>query len=136
VTQELTQRILEGQYKNEPAGHCGNEDCGQMSSWYIFSALGFYPVNPAQGAYLLSSPIFEEASIQLPKGKKFTIKAKNFSDKNKYIATVTFNGEPLQQWFITHKNIINGGTLEFEMSSEPNDLETIDMAMPEINKIY
>jgi len=135
-TQELTKKILEEQYKNEPAGHCGNEDCGQMSSWYIFSSLGLYPVNPAQGVYFLTSPIFEKARIQLPEGKFFTITAKNFSDKNKYIASITLNGKPLQQWFITHESIMKGGTMEFEMSHLPNDLESIEMALPDINKIY
>ena len=135
-TQELTQEILSKQYQNQPNGHCGNEDCGQMSSWYIFSSLGFYPVNPAQGAYLLTSPIFEEATIQLPKGKVFTIKTKNRSAKNTYISNVTLNGEPLKQLFITHKNILAGGLLEFEMSDKPNDSKFINMGLPEINKIY
>lgn len=135
-TQELTQEILEKQYKNKPNGHCGNEDCGQMSSWYIFSSLGFYPVNSAQGAYLLTSPIFEKVTIQLPKGKVFTINAKNHSKENTYISNVTFNGEPLEQLFITHKTILEGGLLEFEMSNKPNDSKFINMGLPETNKIY
>ncbi len=135
-TQELTQEILSKQYQNQPNGHCGNEDCGQMSSWYIFSSLGFYPVNPAQGAYLLTSPIFEEATIQLPKGKVFKIKTKNRSAQNTYISNVTLNGEPLKQLFITHNNILAGGLLEFEMSDKPNDSKFINMGLPEINKIY
>ncbi len=135
-TQELTQEILSKQYQNQPNGHCGNEDCGQMSSWYIFSSLGFYPVNPAQGTYFLTSPIFEEVVIQLPEGKVFTIKAKNLSKENTYISNVTLNGTSLEQLFITHKTIINGGVLEFEMSDKPNDAKFINMGLPEINKIY
>ncbi|WP_109302384.1 GH92 family glycosyl hydrolase [Aquimarina sp. AU474] len=135
-TQELTQKILDEQYKNEPKGHCGNEDCGQMSSWYIFSSLGLYPVNPAQGVYFLSSPIFESASIQLPGNKVFTIKTKNLSRENKYIANIILNGQPLQQLFITHKTIMDGGMLEFEMTNTPNDSIFRDMRLPELNKIY
>ncbi len=135
-TQELTRKILEEQYKNKPNGHCGNEDCGQMSSWYIFSALGLYPVNPAQGVYLLSSPLFESTEIRLADRKIFKIKAKNLSDKNKYIKKITLNGEPYRKLFIEHKTIMNGGLLEFEMSDTPNDSVFRDFKLPELNKIY
>ncbi|WP_281987389.1 GH92 family glycosyl hydrolase [Aquimarina aggregata] len=135
-TQELTREILEKQYKNEPNGHCGNEDCGQMSSWYVFNALGFYPVNPVQGIYHLSTPLFEKSEIVLSKGKTFTCIAKNISDQNKYVKKITLNGKPLQNIYIEHKEIMKGGTLEFEMSNTPNDSLFINGELPKRNKIY
>ena len=132
-TQKLVRQILTEQYKNEPNGHCGNEDCGQMSSWYIFSSMGFYPVNAAQGTYLLGAPLFESAQINLPGGKKFSIKTSNFAEENQFVAEVILNGTELDRAYITHKEIIEGGELLFEMSSEPVDrvLET-----PQPNMIY
>ncbi|WP_106790795.1 GH92 family glycosyl hydrolase [Aquimarina sp. Aq78] len=135
-TQELTHKILEGQYKNEPNGHCGNEDCGQMSSWYIFSSLGLYPVNPAQGVYHITAPIFKQTKIQLPEGKTFLITAKNLSKENRYIKNIRLNGELLDRMYITHKEIVNGGFLEFEMSNSPNDEAFKNSSLPEVNKIY
>ncbi len=135
-TQELTHKILKEQYKNEPNGHCGNEDCGQMSSWYIFSALGFYPVNPAQGAYHITAPLFESAEMRLPDNKTFKVRTKNFSDKNTYIKKIVLNGKPLNRMFITHKEIIDGGILEFEMDDAPNDALFLEALLPEPNKIY
>ena len=132
-TQKLVRQILTEQYKNEPNGHCGNEDCGQMSSWYIFSSMGFYPVNAAQGTYMLGAPLFESAEINLPGGKKFSIKTSNFAEENQFVAKVILNGKELDRAYITHKEIVDGGELLFEMSSEPVDsvLET-----PQPNKIY
>ncbi|WP_109098223.1 GH92 family glycosyl hydrolase [Aquimarina sp. AU58] len=135
-TQELTYKILEGQYKNEPNGHCGNEDCGQMSSWYIFSSLGIYPVNPAQGVYHITAPIFKETKIHLSNGKTFLITAKNLSKENTYIKNIKLNGEPLDRMYITHKEIVNGGFLEFEMSNSSNDEAFKNSSLPEVNKIY
>ncbi len=135
-TQELIRKILEEQYKNQPNGHCGNEDCGQMSSWYILSALGFYPVNPAQGAYMIGTPFFEEVEIQLPNNKVFHIVAKGLSEENKYIQSVLFNEKPIENVFITHKEISNGGVLEFEMGNTPNDSLFINLGLPENNHIY
>ena len=120
-TQALVREILTTQYKNEPAGHCGNEDCGQMSSWYIFSSLGFYPVNPAHGVYMLGAPLFDSAIISLPEGKKFVVEAENLSDKNIYVKKVLLNGTELNRNFITHQEIINGGRLTFEMTASPGD---------------
>lgn len=132
-TQKLVRQILTDQYKNEPNGHCGNEDCGQMSSWYIFSSMGFYPVNAAQGTYMLGAPLFESAEINLPGDKKFSIKTSNFAEENQFVAKVKLNGKELDRAYITHKEIVEGGELLFEMSSEPVDriLET-----PQPNKIY
>ncbi|MDD7886881.1 GH92 family glycosyl hydrolase [Flavivirga sp. 57AJ16] len=135
-TQKLVRQILEEQYKNEPNGHCGNEDCGQMSSWYIFNSLGFYPVNPAQGIYHIGIPLFEKSSIQLPNNKTFRITAINFSDENKFVKKVSLNGKPLKRAYITHKEIINGGVLEFIMSRTPNDAFFVETEMPKSNKVY
>ncbi len=135
-TQELTRKILTEQYRNEPNGHCGNEDCGQMSSWYILSALGFYPVNPAQGTYLLTAPLFERSEIHLPNNKTFIISTENFSENNIYIKNILLNKKPLNRLFITHKEIINGGTLEFEMSATAHDELFEKASLPEKNKVY
>ena len=118
-TQKIIREILETQYKNEPNGHCGNEDCGQMSSWYIFSSLGFYPVNPAEGLYQFGSPIFDKATINLENGKQFNIIAINNSKENKYIQSITLNGNEINENYISHKEIMNGGTIEFTMSDSP-----------------
>ncbi|TRX70090.1 glycoside hydrolase family 92 protein [Flammeovirga kamogawensis] len=119
-TQEKVREILETQYDNTPEGISGNEDCGQMSAWYVFSSLGFYPVNPAQGIYAFGSPIFEEAEINTSNGKVFKVEAKDVSKKNIYIKSVTLNGKALDRLYIKHKEIMDGGTLIFEMSDKPN----------------
>ncbi len=118
-TQSIIREILETQYKNEPNGHCGNEDCGQMSSWYVLSSLGFYPVNPAQGMYSFGSPIFDEAIINLENGKQFKIEALNNSKENKYIQSITLNNKEINRSYILHSEIINGGTLSFKMGNKP-----------------
>ncbi|MFZ1518414.1 MAG: GH92 family glycosyl hydrolase [Ignavibacteriaceae bacterium] len=119
-TQQKVHQILTTLYNDSPSGLCGNEDCGQMSAWYIFTALGFYPFNPADQNYVIGSPLFDEAIINLSDGKKFIIKANNLSDKNIYINSAKLNGKELTKSFITHKEIINGGLLEFEMSNQPD----------------
>ncbi|MFV0564258.1 MAG: GH92 family glycosyl hydrolase [Flavobacteriaceae bacterium] len=128
-TQRIVRAIINTQYKNAPDGHCGNEDCGQMSSWYVLSALGFYPVNPAQGVYALGSPIFNKTIINLESGKQFVVETENNSDKNKYIQSVTLNGTPFNQSYITHQDIINGGHLIFNMGEFPNETENKTMAI-------
>ena len=127
-TQKLVREILETQYKNEPNGHCGNEDCGQMSSWYVFSALGFYPVNPAQGIYAFGSPIIDTATINLENGKTFTVKTVNNNSENKYIQSITLNNEVIARNYITHKEIIAGGELVFTMGNTPNKKTKNSMA--------
>ena len=107
-------------YTDKPDGLSGNEDCGQMSAWHIFSSLGFYPVNPSNGAYVFGSPLFEEASIVLPENKKFTIIAKENSDQNIYIQSVKLNGKDYKYSYITHKDIVQGGELIFNMGPKPN----------------
>jgi len=120
-TQEKITEIMNTLYGDDPAGLCGNEDCGQMSAWYIFNALGFYPVNPANGRYDLGIPLFERLEIDLPGINSFIIQKKNDTPENKYVKTVTLNGETLNELFITHEQIMNGGILEFEMTDQiPN----------------
>ncbi|WP_430811432.1 MULTISPECIES: GH92 family glycosyl hydrolase [unclassified Carboxylicivirga] len=119
-SQERVREIMETQYAPIPNGHCGNEDCGQMSSWYIFSSLGFYPVNPADGIYVIGTPLWHKASIELPKGKQFTIECSNASKENKYIKEVQLNGQTLQRSYIHHREIMNGGNLKFVMDKYPN----------------
>ena len=119
-TQKRVNQILRTFYNHTPGGLCGNEDCGQMSAWYIFSALGFYPVNPADQNYIIGSPLFDEATINLENGKKFTIIAKNVSGENIYIQSAELNGKALTKSFISHDEIMQGGKLEFFMGNQPN----------------
>jgi putative alpha-1,2-mannosidase len=93
----------------------GNEDCGQMSAWYIFTAMGFYPVNPASGEYMIGSPLFRNTTLHLPNGRTFAINAKDNSRENIYIQSATLNGKPLDIPVITYAQIQAGGTLEFVM---------------------
>lgn len=119
-TQERIRMILKHQYHNGPAGLGGNDDAGQMSAWYIFSALGFYPVAPGSDQYWLGSPLVKEGIIQLENGRSFKIEALGQSDKNVYIKSVMLNGKALTRRYITHAEIMKGGTLTFQMSSKPN----------------
>jgi predicted alpha-1,2-mannosidase len=128
-TQKLVREILTTQYKNAPNGHCGNEDCGQMSSWYVLSSLGFYPVNPAQGVYSFGSPLFSTATINLENGKKFIIKALNNNTKNSYIQSIELNGQKIQRNYITQKEINEGGILVFKMGALPNKNTKNNMAL-------
>jgi predicted alpha-1,2-mannosidase len=119
-TSEKVRYILRNLYTDKPDGLCGNEDCGQMSSWYVLSALGFYPVNPANSAFIFGSPLFDEVSIKLPDNKQFSIKVVNNSDKNIYIQAVKLNGNNYTCSFITYRDIMKGGNLEIVMGAEPN----------------
>ncbi len=117
---EKVREICTTMYNDQPDGLCGNEDCGQMSAWYVFSSMGFYPVNPANGAYVFGSPLFDEAEIELPEGKAFKIVAENNSKENIYIQSARLNGQPYEKTYITHKDILKGGELVFMMGNEPN----------------
>jgi len=119
-TAEKTRYILRNLYHDRPEGLSGNEDCGQMSAWYILSSIGFYPVNPAGSSFVFGSPLFDEVSIIVSKEKTFTVKVKNKSDKNIYIQSATFNGKPYTKSFITYKEIMSGGKLEFILDDKPN----------------
>mgnify|MGYP000845342669 FL=1 len=119
-TQEQIHQIINTMYKPEPHGLCGNDDCGQMSAWYIFSVMGFYPVAPGSNEYVIGSPAVNSASINLENGKSFKITAENLSDKNIYIKELLLNGKKINRTFITHDEIIKGGQLKFVMQSEPN----------------
>ena len=119
-TQETVRNIMKTQYTAQPEGLCGNEDCGQMSAWYVFSAMGLYPVNPAEGIYVIGSPLFETATFNLSAGKFFTIEAPRVSDQNMYIQSAQLNGKPLDRTYITHQEIMQGGILTLEMGHQPN----------------
>lgn len=118
-TQKLVRDICQKFYTAQPDGLCGNEDCGQMSAWYIFSALGFYPVHPASGRYDLGAPQVQNARIALGGGRFFEVRTRNFSPDNVYVKSVRLNGQRLERPWITHGEITQGGTLIFEMSSHP-----------------
>ncbi len=119
-TQYWVREVLNRMYRNNIDGLCGNDDCGQMSAWYIFSALGFYPVCPGTDQYVLGAPYMPYACIQLPEGKKLEVKAPGVSDKNRYVKSVKLNGKPYDKAYLTHSDLMAGGTIEFEMSSKPN----------------
>jgi predicted alpha-1,2-mannosidase len=118
-TQKLVRRIMDEFYKPQPDGLIGNEDCGQMSAWYVLSASGFYPVTPGVPIYDLGTPLFEEIKYHLENGKTFTVKAPNVSPTNIYIKSAKINGDRPVQPFIRHDAIVNGGVLELEMSDSP-----------------
>jgi predicted alpha-1,2-mannosidase len=119
-TQRRVRDIMKIWYNAGPMGLCGDDDIGSLSSWYVFSAMGFYPVSPGRPVYDLGSPLFETVTISLAEGKAFTIRAKDVSDRNKYIQSATLNGVPLNRPWLWHHEITDGGTLELVMGSRPN----------------
>jgi predicted alpha-1,2-mannosidase len=119
-TQYRVRQVCEELYRSGPGGLCGNEDMGSLSSWYVLSAMGFYPVTPGAPQYVVGSPLFGEVTIQVKNNKKFTVKAINNSMKNKFIQSAKLNGQPFNRTWIDHSEIVNGGELEFEMGPEPN----------------
>lgn len=119
-TQERIRQIMDTLSSDKPDGLAGNDDVGQMSAWYIFSAMGFYPVAPGDLSYAIGAPQLSHISLNLSNGKRFSVKAENLSAKNKYIQTVTLNGKPLHASYISHDDIQNGGVLHFVMSDKPN----------------
>lgn len=114
-TQELIREIFTTQYQNKPDGLCGNDDCGQMSAWYMFSAMGFYPVNPVSGDYVFGAPQLPKMVLHLAGGKTFTIIAENLSKEHKYIDSITLNGQVYTKKTIAHEDILKGGTLVYKM---------------------
>jgi len=129
-TQEKVHQILTELYTNEPDGISGNEDCGQMSAWYVFSSMGFYPVTPGSNEYIIGTPLFNKATMNLENGKQFTVIANNLSDANIYIEDAYLNGEELNRTHIAHDEIMNGGTLEFQMTSSPSVWGTLENQVP------
>lgn len=119
-TQYWVREILKTQYKTGPEGLSGNEDCGQMSAWFVMSAMGIYPYNPASGTYQIGSPIFKRSSIKISEDKTFDIVAQDTSDKNIYIQSARLNGKDISRTTLTHEEIIQGGILEVTMGPEPN----------------
>lgn len=117
-TQKYVTEVMHELYKNTPAGLCGNEDCGQMSAWYVFSAMGFYPVDPVGGKYEIGSPLYPEMKMHLPGGKTFTVLAPGVSKENCYIQSVKLNGKLYDKSYITHEQIMNGSVFEFEMGKK------------------
>jgi putative alpha-1,2-mannosidase len=107
-------------FGNTPDGICGNEDCGQMSAWYIFSSLGFYPVCPGSMEYVIGTPKLNKAVISVGENKNFTVTANNLSETNYYIQSVTLNGKEWNKAYIRHEDIMSGGELVFEMGPIPN----------------
>ncbi len=119
-TQLRAREVVEELYRSGPGGVCGNEDMGSLSSWYVLSSMGFYPVTPGSPFYAIGSPLFAHAVIDLGKGKTFTIEAKNNSHENKYIQSANLNGKPLNKTWLSQKEITDGGIVSFEMGPEPN----------------
>ncbi len=118
-TQQYAAKVMHELYTNEPGGLCGNEDCGQMSAWFVFSAMGFYPVDPISGQYEIGTPMFPRVELKLANGKTFTISAPAVSRENIYIQSVKVNGEPYKKSYLTHDLIMSGATVEFEMGAAP-----------------
>jgi predicted alpha-1,2-mannosidase len=129
AAQRLRQ-VVTTQYGNQPDSLCGNDDCGQMSSWYIFTCMGFYPVCPASDYYVIGAPQIPKAVMRLSSGKKFTMTAENISDKNIYVQSVKLNGKNWDSPFLPYRELKRGGTIEFTMGSQPSQWGT-NPAMPE-----
>ena len=135
-TQEKVHKILTELYQNAPDGISGNEDCGQMSAWYVLSSLGFYSVTPGSYEYIIGTPLFKKATVNLENNKAFTIVAHNLSDTNIYIESVKLNGKDYPFSYLKHADIVNGGSLEFVMTNQPQAWGTDDVHIPktEINE--
>ena len=112
--------LMESWFRNDLMGICGDEDGGGMSAFYVFSAMGFYPVTAGLPYYVIGSPLFDESSIHLDNGNTFTVIAKNNSDDNKYIQSAELNGKPFNKTYFSHEDIMNGGTLVLVMGNRPN----------------
>jgi len=125
-TQERIHQIMTTLYSNQPDGLCGNEDMGQMSAWYVFSAIGFYPVNPGDGRYVFGKPQFAEVLVNVQDNKTFTIKATNLSKQNIYIQKVILNGKESDKGYLTHQELMAGGSLEFQMSDKPGKIFSME----------
>ncbi len=119
-TQAMVRRLCTEMYQNAPKGIIGNDDCGQMSAWFVFSALGFYPVDPVEAVYVFGSPLFTRASVALAQGRRLTVEAPGNSAATPYVHAVSWNGRPWSKSWISHADLVQGGTLRFTMSARPN----------------
>lgn len=119
-TQKLIREILTHYFTAEPSGLCGNDDCGQLSAWYIFGAMGFYPVAPGNTDYNITSPLFKKVTMNLPNGKKFVVRTENNSDENYYIQKIKLNGKDYKKTYINHSDIMSGGEIVFLLGNKPN----------------
>ena len=119
-TQKYVKQVMDDFYSDRRDGYCGNEDCGQMSAWAVFTAMGFYPATPAAGYYVLGLPRFQNLKLSFENGKQFEVVAKGLSDKNCFVQSVKLNGKPLERSYITFDEVFNGGKLEFTMTDQPN----------------
>jgi predicted alpha-1,2-mannosidase len=119
-TQYWARETMNKLYKATPDGYCGDEDNGQTSAWYIFSAMGFYPVTPASDQYVLGAPLFKKVTINLENGKTVTITAPNNSAANKYVNSLTIDGKPYTNNWVSHKGLLSGAELNFDMIATPN----------------
>ena len=129
-TQEKVRQVLNNFYTIKPDGIIGNEDVGQMSAWYVLSALGIYQVNPANGLYVFGSPVVNDAIIKLPEGKSFHIAVRNNSSTNKYISNVTLNNKTYKHNFLLHSQLVKGGELVITMTDKPGDFGTASADRP------
>nr|WP_282456627.1 GH92 family glycosyl hydrolase [Chitinophaga sedimenti] len=118
-TQYWVREIMNRLYKATPDGYCGDEDNGQTSAWYVFSALGFYPVCPATDQYVLGAPLFKKATLHLENGKKFVISAPANSEENRYVKAVQVNGKAWDKTWISHTTLMAGGTVNINMTAAP-----------------
>ena len=119
-TQSHVRDVINKLYMATPDGYCGDEDNGQTSAWYVFSAMGFYPVCPASDQYVLGAPLFKKMTINYDNGKKMVINAPNNSNANFYVKSMTVNGQPYDFNWLSHKALTDGGVINFDMSSQPN----------------
>jgi predicted alpha-1,2-mannosidase len=122
-TQKRIRQLMDAWFRNDLMGICGDEDGGGLSSWYVFSAMGFYPMTPGKPEYVIGSPIFEEITIDLGNDKTLSIKAPGSSPQNKYVTGVTVNGQPVSNFRFSHKDIMEGGKIVLEMAPRPLAIE-------------
>jgi len=130
-TAERVREICDRFYRNAPDGVCGNEDCGQMSAWFLFSALGFYPLNPASGTYVIGAPQLPAVTLRLPGGAALRMRANDLSRENKYVKSVTWNGRPVKGFLLRHEDLAHGGELVFEMAGKEIFDSSIDRLIGE-----
>ena len=119
-TQDRVRRLLDLEYDDQPDGLAGNEDCGQMSAWYVISSLGFYAVDPVSGNYVFGTPLFDRAEVKLKNGKTLVIEAKRNSPGDHFIQSMKFNGKPHDKLWFRHADIVDGATIVFTLGSAPN----------------